>query len=93
MMRLFNYGCGESEFRVLLTTQEGKCAICRLPETNTHKGRLRTLAVDHDHLTGRIRGLLCGACNSGLASFRHDLDTMNAAIAYLDNHAPGLRTV
>ena len=67
-MRALNYGCTSAEFDAMFTTQQGKCAICRLPETSTQKGRPRRLSVDHDHVTGRIRGLLCGACNTGLGS-------------------------
>ena len=70
--------------------QDGKCAICGLLETTTHKGRLRRLSVDHDHVSGRIRGLLCGACNTGLGSLEHDLDKLDAAIRYLEIHAADL---
>ena len=86
-VRLINYGCTNDEFQGMLAAQQGKCAICKSPEVNTYKGRVRTLSVDHDHDTGRIRGLLCGACNSGLGSLRHDPAVIEAAIAYLEAHA------
>jgi recombination endonuclease VII len=57
-------GLSARDYRHLLTTQHGACAICR--------GRCATgrrLAVDHDHATGRVRGLLCFRCNTSLARY------------------------
>jgi hypothetical protein len=48
----------------LLASQDGRCAICR-----SACGTGRRLAVDHDHATGRIRGLLCFRCNTSLARY------------------------
>jgi hypothetical protein len=87
-MRVINYGCTNNEFEAMLAAQQGNCAICKAPENTTHKGRLRRLSVDHDHVTGRIRALLCGACNIGLGSLQNDPEVLKAAIAYLEAHAP-----
>ncbi len=87
-MRLINYGCTSNEYEAMFAAQRGRCAICKAPEINLHKGRLRNLSVDHDHASGRIRALLCGACNTGLGSLKHDLAVLEAAIAYLEAHAP-----
>jgi len=92
-MRFINYGCSASQFDAMLAAQDGKCAICGSLETCTQQSRLRTLAVDHDHVTGKIRALLCGGCNSGLGSFEHDPKVLEAAITYLQAHAPGMRTL
>jgi hypothetical protein len=56
--------------------QEDKCAICKRPFD-------RTPHVDHSHKTGKIRGLLCFHCNSGLGMFGDCMDTMESAINYL----------
>jgi len=71
----------------MLDEQEGVCAICRRPPSAmTH------LAVDHDHSTGVVRGLLCGACNLGLGNFRDDPDLLWRANQYLYQTSPSLWT-
>jgi hypothetical protein len=65
----------------LLSAQDGRCAIC-----GAERGT-RRLAIDHDHTTGFIRGLLCVRCNTGLGSFRDDPELLRKAIEYLDRAA------
>lgn len=73
------YGITEADYGRLLVAQGGRCAICgKLP------GRV-SLAVDHDHQTGEIYGLLHPRCNRALAPFEWDLDTLRAAAYYLLN--------
>lgn len=60
------YGFGHAEFAALAERQRWLCAICGKPAT---KGRGKKLHIDHDHKTGRIRGLLCGPCNISLGRF------------------------
>jgi hypothetical protein len=74
-----NYGIGLDFYEQLLGKQDGKCAICGEPENG------RALAVDHDHGTGNIRGLLCTNCNNGLGRFRDDVSRLRNAIEYLKN--------
>lgn len=65
-----NFGITHREYDFLLAAQGGVCAICKRPETVVHKsGRLKSLAVDHDHETGKVRGLLCYACNIRVGYF------------------------
>ncbi len=76
------------EFSFLETlheVQEGLCAICKNPETSlgSTKIKAKRLAVDHDHITGKIRGLLCQRCNCGLGSFKDNPDLLKGAIEYL----------
>lgn len=75
------YGLTHQEFLDLMERQQGLCAIC---EVVLEEGRGKDkLAVDHDHVTGVIRGLLCQQCNSGLGYFRDNPLILQAAIAYL----------
>ncbi len=70
LQRRINYGCDQATYDSLLARQGGVCAICRKPETSVRNGRTKYLAVDHDHRTGRIRGLLCERHNIGIGNFK-----------------------
>jgi hypothetical protein len=74
--RKYRYGVDETQYQLMCEEQHWLCAICGNPST-------RNLHVDHDHATGKIRGLLCGPCNHGLGMFRDDPKRLRAAIRYL----------
>lgn len=61
------------------THQKGVCCICK-------KKCTRKLAVDHNHTTGKVRGLLCNSCNRGLGYFKDSLENLQQAITYLKEH-------
>ncbi len=82
-----DFGISLEEYTTLHVAQKGVCAICQQPETTTRNGKPKMLAVDHDHGTGDVRGLLCHACNTGIGSFQDDPRRLQAAITYLDEHA------
>lgn len=79
------YGLDEQQYQALLEVQGGACAICRQPETwiDSRTGEPRQLAVDHDHQTSKVRGLLCGKCNRGIGLFDDDDARMAQAARYL----------
>ena len=79
-----DFGITLVEYRQMETDQRGLCAICG--ET-CKSGRM--LAVDHDHVTGVNRGLLCIRCNNGLGNFRDDPGLLAAASKYLVNQPEG----
>ena len=81
-----NYGITIEDYEVLLAAQGAVCAICKKPESkiDPRSGFPFPLAVDHDHGTGRIRGLLCMKHNRGLGLFDDDVRNLRAAIAYLE---------
>ena len=70
------YGISRADYDALMARQGGLCAICRKPS------KLR-LCVDHCHVTGMIRGLLCRKCNAGLGCLGEDQRALVAALAYL----------
>lgn len=72
------FGLTPEAYAVLLDHQGGVCAICRRPS------RVRRLAVDHDHQTGMVRGLLCRHCNYELLGWaKDDPSVFQRAIDYL----------
>jgi hypothetical protein len=78
------YGITADEYDALLQGQQGLCAICGRPERRTYKGTVMRLVVDHDHVTGSIRGLLCHACNASIGHFSDDPAILRAAASYLE---------
>ena len=80
------YGLTATGYSDLLTKQDGVCAICNQPETAKRRGTLMTLAVDHDHYTGIVRGLLCQRCNRAIGLLHDDYDILDKAAAYLRTH-------
>lgn len=80
---LKTYGITSVQYWALYEAQGGVCFICRRAT-----GKVRKLAVDHDHETGYVRGLLCKPCNSVLAHFRDDTATAWRAYDYLMDGAP-----
>lgn len=76
--KLRGYGLDEEGYALILDRQEGVCAICREACATGRK-----LAVDHDHASGQVRGLLCSKCNKGLGLFGDSIEGVNKALAYL----------
>jgi len=71
------YGITLEQYEAMLESQNGKCAICK---GDCLTGR--NLAVDHDHETGKVRGLLCSKCNQGLGQL-NNIELLQRAIDYL----------
>jgi hypothetical protein len=75
------YGLGPGDYGRLYLHQGGKCALCQRATGQTKK-----LAVDHDHETGLVYGLLCGPCNKDVMGWsRRQADYFVRCIQYLDN--------
>ena len=88
-LRLRLYGIKPDEYNALFEAQGGVCAICgTYPITDSPK--TTGLHVDHDHSTGRYRGLLCQPCNHILGNCKESLTILDAAKAYLLRHHPEL---
>jgi hypothetical protein len=67
------------EYDIMLFQQDGKCKICGIHHTKCKK----SLAVDHCHTTGKVRGLLCTHCNMLLGYAQDNINTLKSAIKYL----------
>lgn len=78
--KLKGYGLTLDEYDAMLNRQGGRCAICQTDVPG--RGR-KMFSVDHDHKTGAVRGLVCGACNQGLGCFRDNPESLAAAMRYL----------
>lgn len=78
--KIRRYGITGQQYVEMLEAQGGGCAICKATESNRSS---RRLSVDHDHLTGKVRGLLCSRCNHGLGLFRDDPGVLQVARDYL----------
>lgn len=64
------YGITDEQYAKMLENQDGKCAMCgALPDSSSSIRNKRRLAIDHDHITGQIRGLLCSVCNMHLGMY------------------------
>jgi hypothetical protein len=71
------YGISLEEKEKMAAAQEFKCAIC---------GEVKPLEVDHDHTTGKVRGLLCTCCNRAFGLMKEAVPTFQGAIAYAFKH-------
>ena len=72
------YGINLNQFNEMLEVQGGLCAICHRPSSST-------LHVDHCHVSNRVRGLLCSACNTALGLLADDVESAKNLVKYLEN--------
>ena len=72
------YGLSLDDFNKMVETQDGKCCVCMKAVKRFH--------VDHSHVTGRVRGLLCGGCNTGIGLLKDSSDICLSAYNYLEKH-------
>ena len=82
------YNLTVEEYRAMFASQNGLCASCGNPETKIdHRtGNVKELAVDHDHATGKIRALLCNACNVALGLLQDDPERIEQLFRYIQRY-------
>lgn len=78
------YGVSYEIYEQMLADQGGVCAICESEETYTVNGSVRMLSVDHDHVSGAVRGLLCQTCNAAIGFFGDRPELLMRAAEYLE---------
>jgi hypothetical protein len=71
------YGITLCQYWDIVKAQDGRCAICGAVTQ-------KRLFIDHDHITGKVRGLLCSSCNNGLGQFKDSTTALKQAIVYLE---------
>ena len=84
------YGLTVEQYDDMVNRQGGVCAICGKGNDRLTKWGTRTtrLVIDHCHATGKVRGLLCHTCNSGIGSLGDSVDNLSNAIEYLIHNTP-----
>lgn len=80
--RMRKYGISAKDYEEMWDKQNGRCLICG--EKKENKGKYNSLFVDHNHETGKVRGLLCQRCNFLIGQARDDVKVLKSAIKYLE---------
>lgn len=84
-----SYGLSVEEYQQMVEDQQNRCAICHKHEIRiTKMGTIKPLSVDHCHITGKVRALLCNDCNSALGYIHEDIDRLKEMIIYIERFAP-----
>lgn len=83
---LARYGLTPAEYDGLVKRQRNRCAICRTTKVGGPPTRSGYWHIDHDHVTGQVRGLLCGKCNTAIGLLQDDPDILAAATRYVAKH-------
>lgn len=78
--RPYLYGLSDEDFALMVQKQGGTCLLCLRPF-----GADLPPCIDHCHATGKVRGILCRGCNTGLGSFREDHAALARAAAYIQS--------
>lgn len=76
------YGLEHGSYAAMFAAQGGACAICG----TTDRGPRSRFHIDHCHDTGKVRGLLCSRCNTGIGQFKHDPERIRSAVEYVKAH-------
>ena len=82
------YGLSVPEYEAMIAGQGDLCFICRKPSSDIdpRSGKPKSLAVDHCHESGKVRSLLCSACNMGIGCFCDSIELLQRAASYLESH-------
>ncbi len=79
----YKFGITLEQYNKLLILQKYQCAICKVSSNRVRSGKSKRFAVDHCHITNKIRGLLCDACNLAIGNFKDNFDLCDKASEYL----------
>ena len=85
----YRYGITKKQYELILKSQNGVCAICCQSETVKQNNKIDSLAVDHDHKTNYVRGLLCRRCNTILGYIDNIPEFLEKVTQYLRKTSRG----
>jgi len=80
--RVKKFGISVDEYNSMIAKQNNSCAICK-KHKDAFKGRGNNFHIDHCHTSGKVRGLLCSHCNTGLGQFKDNIQSLENAIQYI----------
>jgi hypothetical protein len=78
----FNFNLTPEDYNKMFEDQHGCCAVCKRHQCNF----TRRLCVDHCHITGKVRGLLCGGCNTAQGLLKEDIDIIDSLKEYINKN-------
>jgi hypothetical protein len=78
------YGLKHGEYNVLFEAQNGVCSVCKKVQDSK---KTKRLFIDHNHITGKVRGLICNKCNVALGMVGDSVERLEMLISYLRNHS------
>ena len=82
-----SYNLTRDQYALLVESQNNRCAICEQEESRFMKnGKIKPLSIDHDHVTGKLRQLLCNDCNAALGFAKDNPKLLRKMAKYLENH-------
>jgi len=86
---MMEYGLTLEDYNKMMIIQNNKCGICGREEEVLYikTQKPKSLSVDHCHQSGKARGLLCSKCNTGIGMFKENVENMENAIKYLEDHS------
>lgn len=79
--RVKKYNLSIEQYENMLVQQNGCCAIC-----NNVLDKAEKTHIDHDHVTNKVRGILCHGCNTSLGGFKDSIDVLKSAVTYLKKY-------
>ena len=86
------YGITRDDYARMLKEQGGTCRICNKSGQFFRNGKPLPLCIDHNHTTGKVRGLLCLNCNSGMGKLGDSIDILKKVIKYLEETDGNIQT-
>lgn len=81
--RQIRYGLSRGVYWSMVCAQGGACGVCREP---LRLDSFRSVHIDHDHVTGAPRAVLCGSCNMGIGQLGDTVEGLRRALAYLERY-------